>query len=515
MPLIDANNNYLSDDTSSYQWSYLDEELPTLRDVGIQCNLKKYKPLAVMPSKPVPEPALTQKPPVVKVIKSSTNGFVSAYSDVPKLSSHGRSTDSQYCALDFEGSDFGPNDAIYSQVNKSGKRNSNVHNGNINIVYKQPLNESIASYRSLHDGKNYDVKSKELSFNVNNPNGPRINLPNPNVSYHDPTRVRSSNGSYRDLSEAMPVEKEIIEETISISNASTDESYLGTEKPGTNRYPDNMSFTGNSVTSKTSSNYRRESPARFNYDRSSLSRQPPYGTLEKNREAKSKLKKKKSSYKNDENVLLANNSLRLKSSKYPQSERLYKSNADLRDQFLRDETRGGLAAAYKNRQQQQQQGQGNKQRALSLSRMNAVGTEDEQLSVVVPSRHLSQTHLNGTSSRLSDSGSSYQRASRHMQHERDPIVMYIPTVNHQRANESPKLTSILRNNSTKSTATLPTKSKKGKEQKSQSSSKSNLKEGSSKEKPVPDKKADLNRRHSMPKDTKFNWFSKFKLKSSK
>ena len=461
------------------------------------------------------EPApLSQKPPI-KVIKSSTNGFVSTYSDVPKLTSvhHPKSMESQYCALDFEGDSLvEPNNAIYSQVDKSVKRNNGQSNNSINIIYKQPLNESIASYRLPNDGRAYDVKTKEIGFNVSNLNTPRISLPNHNSSYLDSSRICSYNGSFKDLNE--PIEKEIIEETISISNASTEESFRPSDKLVINRCPDNMSFTGHSVTSRTSSNYRRESPARLNYDRLSHSKQSPYGTLEKSRDSKNKLKKKKSLYKNDENVLLANNSLRLRSSKHPQSERLYKSNADLRDQFMRDETRGGLAAAFKNRQPQNQTT--NKQRALSLSRMNVINNDDDNFGGGgVTSRHLSQTHLNGTNSRLSDSGSFYHRTNRHMQHERDPIVMYIPTVNnHSRAMESPKLTSILRNNSTKSTATLPSKAKKAKEPKSQS--KINLKENAGKEKSVDKKKTtDLNRRHSMPKDTKFNWFSKFKFKSNK
>src|SRR5699024_5413276 len=97
--------------------------------------------------------------PHIKVIKSSTNGFVSAYSDVPKLGSAPRSStlDSQYAALDFEpSSSMAPTpepDAIYSQVDKSGKTGGHrppSSNSNINIIYKQPLNEtreSITTYR--------------------------------------------------------------------------------------------------------------------------------------------------------------------------------------------------------------------------------------------------------------------------------------------------------------------------------------------------------------------------------
>lgn len=523
--LADANNNYLSDESTHGP----EDESPSLRDVGIQCNLKKYQtPLKESAADYSLGQPLSQKPPI-KVIKSSTNGFVSAYSDVPRLTSQPTKAtlESPYCALDFDRGTATPEpgDAIYSQVDKSGKHRP-PSSQNLSIVYKQPLNESLTSYRSVNDGKLYDVKTKEFGFNVNNANAPRINLPTPTAQLLDQSRlVRSYNGSYRDLHE--PVENEVLEETISISNASTDDDAyrpmdrLTVER---NRYPDNLSFTGHSITSKASSNYRRESPVRHAYDRTSLSKQSPYGTMEKSREEKGKLKKKKNApNKNDENVLLANNSLRLKSSRNPTSERLYKSNADLRDQFRPDETRGGLAAAYKNRQNQNQ----NRHRALSLSRMNAPGPDDEphrgspSFGGPVPARHLSQTHLNGgggTSSRLSDSGSSYHRAGRHAQHERDPIVMYIPTATNQRSTgESPKLTSILRNNSTKSTATLPSKAKKAKEAKSQS--KVNLKEAAAKEKEKiaaaeRKKKADLNRRHSMPKDTKPNgWLSKFKLKS--
>ncbi|OTF75650.1 hypothetical protein BLA29_009742 [Euroglyphus maynei] len=258
------------------------------------------------------------------------------------------------------------------------------------------------------------------------------------------------------------------------------------------------------------------------------------------------MKKKKSSnghhnhrHKNDENVLLENNSLRLRSSKSksPYSERLHKSNADLREQYLKDETRGGLAAAYKNRQQQKNQQQQNRHRTLSLNRMNAItttntndddddGQQNSQYPTTIkPHRHLSQSQL---SSRYSDIGvennqqppppprslSSSSRA-RSIQHERDPIVMYIPPVN----NESPKLTSILRNNSTKSNITVQSKGKKSKQQQPQlkSQSKINLKDAvvvdpNGRKKSNDGKRTDLNRRYSMPKDTKFNWLNKFKLK---
>lgn len=557
---------------------------------------------------------LSQKPPI-KVIKSSTNGFVSAYSDVPKLNatkSTFHDTSSPYAALDFDTShdtDYRPtpeptNDIVaevplYSQVEKGRRRNTrppsaNSTNNNINIIYKQPMNESIQSnasnastYRSLVDGKVYDVKTKDYGFSVaTNPNAPRFNLSNPmsssltnsgaylgdstfsssrmGSSVTSPRLAAYNTGSYRDLHDIpltptpTNVEKEIIEETISISNASTEENrtvvppYRPTGSGNTLKVPQQHGYGDNlSYTSKTSSNYgRRESPVRpYN---GSLSKQPsPYSTLEQQNtltKNKKPLKKKKV-LKSDENVLLANNSLRLKSSRSDQhrvqpSERLYKSNADLRDQFMRDETRGGLAAAYNRRQPAvQPQQQTNRQRALSLNRMNASFDDDADHHhhsyntyqngppphQLLPTRYHSQTHLNGgTSSRLSDS-SSYHRGG-HRNHERDPIVMYIPpTVNHR---DQPKLTSILRNNSTKSTVvsgggTLPSSSKK-KAAVTKSQSKTNLKEAAAKEKEkekekaaaAAKKKADLNRRHSMPKDAKLNgasgsWFSKFKLKSNK
>lgn len=492
-------NEELND--SFVNFNEVDVETPTLRDVGIQCNLKKYK----NPTPKTTEPIVTRKPPI-KVIKSSNNGFVSTYSDVPKLGSSPKAMETRHKIVDVDHSDWvEPNqsDAIYSKVDKSSKNRNN----NINIIYKQPLNDSLNSYRSANDRiKSYDVKSKEYSFNVNTANAPKTTLPNP--IYGEPVRNRSHNGSYRDFYADFPDEKEIIEETISISNASTEESYRPNQLIAL-RYQDNLSFTGNSITSRGSSNYRQQSPAR-SVDRSSLPRHNPYATLEKNRELKGKLKKKKNVPESDENVLLDNNSLRLKSSKSsPYSERLYKSNADLRDQFLRDETRGGLAAAYKNRQQNQSQI--NRNRAVSLNRMNAIANEeDHSNNSHVPSRYLSQSQLNNSGSRNSDT--SYSRSNRLMQHERDPIVMYIPTA--QRTNtDSPRLTSILRNNSSKSNVTLPNKPKKMKEAKSQS--KTNLKESTKdKSKESKDKKKlDLNRRHSMPKDTKFNWFSKFKIKS--
>lgn len=517
-----------------------DDDSPTLRDVGIQCNLRKYgnnsnvnssinsneRMIDHLQSQPH---LVTQKPPI-RVIKSQDTGFVSTYSDVPRLQSPMRSIETRHKVLDNSFNDelmnptAGNNnsDVIYSQVNKSAKTKNN--NNNINIIYKQPMNDSRVSYRSgLNDSRQYDTRSKETGFSISNAPaiGPKINLANPMDK-----SITSRSSRQRDRSN----EKEIIEETISLSNTSEDSFHqppaLGREsdlkkvigKP--NRSHDEMSFTGNSITSKSSSTYRRNSPAR--YDRGGARHNNVYGTIEKNKNKSSK----KKPMPNDENVLLANNSLRLKSSKTTGLDRLYKSNADLRDQYYRDETRGGLAAAYKNRQPPQSN---SKHRALSLSRMNT-GTptgdseaDQQHLSHChMPSRHLSQTHLNNISSRCSDAGSGSFAPNRHqsasrtsIQHERDPIVMYIPTVGHQqqRGTDSPKLTSILRHNSAKSsttTATLPKKNKKVKETKSSSKEDKKKSAGNSSN----DKKKDLNRRHSMPKDTKFNWLSKFKLSKS-
>lgn len=545
----------VTSDTSDDDSNVDDDDSPTLRDVGIQCNLRKYgnntnssissneRVIDHLQPQQQQQQLVTTKPPI-RVIKSQDTGLVSAYSDVPRLQSPMRSIETRHKVLEDDFSDellqpttpgHNNSDVIYSQVNKSAKTKNN---NNINIIYKQPMNESRVSYRSgLNDSRQYDTRTKETGFAISNAPaiGPKINLANP----MDTSITSTRSSRLRDRSN----EKEIIEETISLSNTSEDSFHQpptrgretdlkkvggGGGKP--NRTHDDVSFTGNSITSKSSSTYRRNSPAR--YDRGGSRPSNAYGTIEKN---KSKSSKKKPS-PNDENVLLANNSLRLKSSKSTGLDRLYKSNADLRDQYYRDETRGGLAAAYKNRQSQQSgNNNNNKHRAVSLSRMNAgtpTGDSDleHQHHCHVPSRHLSQTHLNNISSRCSDAGSGsfapnrQQSASRtSIQHERDPIVMYIPTVSHQqqqqqqRGTDSPKLTSILRHNSTKSsatTATLPKKSKKAKEAKS--SSKEDKKKSGGSSSSSSDKKKDLNRRHSMPKDTKFNWLSKFKLsKSSK
>src|SRR5699024_4407064 len=108
----------------------------------IQCNLKKFptSPWTSSSGKETPI-KVVQKPPI-KVIKSSNNGVVSAYSDVPKLgvpkSEQRHPTDSDHSA-DHQWSDSLRSDAIYSQVDKKRNRKNN---GNINIVYKQPLNDS-------------------------------------------------------------------------------------------------------------------------------------------------------------------------------------------------------------------------------------------------------------------------------------------------------------------------------------------------------------------------------------
>lgn len=479
--ILDSNNNYLNDDLEDNLDVSVEIDSPVmLRDVGIQCNLKKYPKNPLVATYNI----VTQKPPI-KVIKSSVDGIVSTYSDVPKLgytSSKIVDSRSKHANTDTN-TDWNDNDAIYSQIDKSSKIRNNHSNSNLNIVYKQPLNDSTTSNERV-----YNVKSKKYGFSVGSAAGPKIPLPNP--VYGEP--LNRSYSSYKDFRDEP--EKEIIEETISISNASTEskDSYKPHRSTPMNKYNDNLSYTGNSITSKSSQNFRGESPARL--DRPNLPRYTPDSKGSKSR-------KKTTPQYNDENVLMENNSLRLKSSKSnPYSERLYKSNADLRDQYFRDETRGGLAAAYKNRQQNH-----NRTRALSLNRMNAI--DGNQSVNSPPPHHLSQSQLGG--SRYSDSGSPYHRSNtRLMQHERDPIVMYIPTVSDQRNAESPRLPGILRNNSTKSNVTLSSKSKK---KEAKNLSKIN-KELNSKQAAKDKKKMDINRRHSMPKDTKFNWFSKFKIK---
>lgn len=480
----DVNNNYLDlDDIESN--SSMDEHIPTLRDVGIQCNLKKFKN-----SIQTELNTFTRKKPPIKVIKSSNNGVVSTFSDVPKLSSPIMHSN---FVKDFDSENLmKDNDVIYSQVDKSHKNRNGT--GNINIVYKQPINEINNPNHSLNDTR-YDIKSKEFGFNVSSANFPNIYLPNP---------LKESRISNQDFNENR-CDKEILEETISICNSSSsNESLMNSPMKPSNQSKDNYS-----VTSKSSSNYPKEiSPMRssFYYDNNSL-----IDSRNQDIQRKTKLtsKNNKSKYGQDENVLLENNSLRLKSSKSPYTERLHKSNADLREQFLRDETRGGLAAAYKNRQQLQKNNQ--RQRALSLNRMNATIKEEEYANSQLPSRHLSQSHLN---SRISDLSNSHQRGSKTaLQHERDPIVMYIPPVNQRLNDSSAKLTSILRNNSTKSNVTLQSNKNKTKlKQQPKSQSKINLKE-IGQVKGERKSSSDLSRRYSMPKDTKFNWFNKLKLKS--
>ncbi|XP_075679763.1 uncharacterized protein LOC113794241 [Dermatophagoides pteronyssinus] len=502
----DMNNNYLdmdiTYDNDNDNVDFIDDYDSSilLRDVGIQCNLKKY-PESIIDSirnefttTTAPKMIVTNKPPI-KVIKSSNNGIVSTFSDVPKLSSP--SPIDLDLDLDQRSSSIRSTDVIYSQIDKSHKSNNNRNGGggNINIVYKQPLNISKQQQTSFDDNSNsmYDIKTKQFGFDLNNPNFRKIPLPNPNENLWP----ESSSLNQSTINQKQPkYDKEVLEETISISNSSTDESLI------------------------------------HNHD-----------IRMKPKESR-KMKNKNNSMighhkKNDENILLENNSLRLKSSKSPYSERLHKSNADLREQFLQDETRGGLAAAYKNRQQQkqhqQQQQQNNRHRTLSLNRMNAANviSNDENRQqqhyppvTVKPNRHLSQSHL---SSRYSDLGvengqhshpprslSSSSR-SRSVHHERDPIVMLIPPANNHN-DQSQRLTSILRNNSTKSNITVQSKAKKSSRPQLKSQSKINLKDFSTNadsKKSNSEKQqrvVDLNRRYSMPKDTKFNWLNKFKLK---
>ncbi|KPM05410.1 hypothetical protein QR98_0038720 [Sarcoptes scabiei] len=559
-----TNNNYIDDDEDHEKDdpNLSDDYSPTLRDVGIQCNFKKFPES----NKKMIDPFTDRKPPV-KVIKSSNNGIVSAFSDVPKLSSPdviNHRNDSY--SLD----DSLRTNAVYSQIDKSSKKISktskiydNNDGGNISIVYKQPMNESLDSKTknfSFNDSK-YDVKTKEFSFSVGDTKLLPISLSNPNESFQT---FSGRDKESRNQSASKAQDKEIIEETISISDVSSDDSFVRNQmqpmKPLNDTY---------SVSSRTSNKYLKDLPSKLAsnsfQDSFSLSVGPTQFKQKDHRSDRTTRKHQTfDRFDNDENVLLENNSLRLKSSRSPyQNERLHKSNADLREQFIRDETRGGLAAAYKNRQQKNQ----NRHRTLSLNRMNGLADDrdrfvdddhhDHYSSSFVnhrsnlhsnhssnysdhshsnlpnnqydystnyhqqyqpPSRYSSQTHLN---SRLSDLGSaSVHSRSRSIQHDRDPIVMYIPpanqkSINNVRGTDSPKLTSILRNNSTKSNATMQsTKSKKlPKQQKSQS--KINLKE-SAKESKTGDRKSDLNRRYSIPKDTKFNWLNKFKLnKTSK
>ncbi|OTF76818.1 hypothetical protein BLA29_009358, partial [Euroglyphus maynei] len=201
------------DDISDFSDDY--HSSPLLRDVGIQCNLKKF-PESDWKKHEFTVPIVRNKPPI-KVIKSSNNGIVSTFSDVPKLSSP--SPDFRHdIDLDIDRPpSLRSTDVIYSQIDKSHKSNrGNNPSGNINIVYKQPLNVSKKHQTSMtsFDDSMYDIKTKEFGFDVNNPNFRKIPLPNPNENL--------LSGSLKNR-----YDKEVLEETISISNSSTDESYIG------------------------------------------------------------------------------------------------------------------------------------------------------------------------------------------------------------------------------------------------------------------------------------------------
>jgi hypothetical protein len=216
------------------------------------------------------------------------------------------------------------------------------------------------------------------------------------------------------------------------------------------------------------------------------------------------------------------------------NERHYRSHADITEQLRNDDTRGGLAAAYKNRQER---------RTSSLNRMTAVKDGRKSPSYSTPRNYLSHSHLNsaGNSAHSSSDSDTLNRHKRQYVHDREPIVMYIPAVSHhnKRAEDEPdRLSGILRRNSVsskhsakikrppKTSASSDITPTKPRDYSSGYPNYSTLRPNHDEEmdeivelrdtkqfgKDKKGKKNGLSRRHSIPKDTKFPWLQKLKFK---
>ena len=477
--------------------------------------------------------------------------------------------------------------AIYSKVDKSKKKllrqDSDPKDSYPKVIYRTPVNgrrsPSGLSHHSEYSttGRTVKNKTKGIGFTLSSGvDGPKVDLPptSPKLRSRSLGRTRYDepspqwNDSLTRGRTRKEVKQEVLEETISISNASSDDfdSYRAPDtsfdqylqpKPHlkeVERKRKDISYV-NELSTRPKEMVRDSSGDRsIDYRRPTthiITYPPPsetsYSTL-------SRFDSKKKDFKpiefippprqaytldrrhmKDKHRLDEPKALPLKSSPALGS-RLHKSTADLTEKSRYEDLRGGLANAYKNRQEKSG-------RTSSLNRMSAIREGRVSPSPSAPVRYLSHSHLNSAGNSLNSSSDSdtLQRHRRQYIHDRDPIVMYIPAVSHhnKRAEDEPdRLSGILRPNSRTGSTTSSKKQNKIKKSSASDIQPSKPREYSSKysdygsHRPRNDEERDqvvelrdtknfgklkkgksiLSRRHSIPKDTKFPWLQKLRSK---
>lgn len=567
---------------NSESYSYI----PTVRDVAIQCNRKKS-------NRHLLDTSSVSNDSGVRVIRSTNDGFVSAYSDVPQLKTKlNRTPVSKHEVWDER--DSQSSEAIYSKVDKSKKKSVkrdivddfDPNDSYPTVIYRTPVNErrspSGLSHHSRYSGSEYSThtnrtlknKTKGIGFTLKSGvDGPKVDLPptSPKLRSRSLGRTRYDEPQPRwdsSLTRGQTkreVKQEVLEETISISNASSDDldSYRGQDRSFDHfidpkpqfreieRKRKDLSYVNESAnrvkdrdgSGDRSTDYRRpnaisyRTPSETSY--STLSR---FDSKKKDFEPIEFSPPPRQAYTLDRRHMKdkqkVEKTLPLKTSPAIGS-RLYKSTADLTEKSRYEDLRGGLANAYKNRQENRQE-----KRTSSLNRMSAIREGRVSPSPSAPVRYLSHSHLNSAGNSLNSSSESdtIHRHRRQYIHDREPIVMYIPAVSHhnKKAEDEPdRLSGILRPNSrTGSTASSKKQSKKPPKSSASDISPSKTRDYSSKysdyggHRPRNDEERDqivelrdtknfgklkkgksiLSRRHSIPKDTKFPWLQKLKSK---
>ena len=575
---------------------FSDSYVPLVRDVGIQCNRKKSS-RHLTPTRDTS----------YRVIKSSNNGFVSAYSDVPTLKGNLIDQTNSKHLIPNGGRTHSRNDVIYSQIDKSKKRlnkssselsdrgtpqNEIVKYCNHNEFSSLPRDRrslSPSRYQdsvySTNTNRTIKNKTKGYGFNVSTGlHGPEINLPDsPRLKrYADVKRTEyyydSPDTTRRSISNLDPkdyrkeVKEEIIEETISISNASSDDmtqqhtdieeilapksiireydhkkkelSYENVS-PNQRQMINRSAYHGATVHGgglwyrDIDEDYRRGmAQSEVSYP---AANEPTFLTLSRF-ESKSKkpenrdfsppprqaftldrkyLNEKKKQTAKQDNKLLFNGIGKDKQERFS-------SRSDANLTSPNQDYRGGLATAYKVRQDK---------RSSSLNRMNRLEdkfTYNNDLSA----RNANRLGSAGNSAHSSSDSDTHANKKNYFIHDRDPIVMYIPAISHHdRRADSDQLSGILRpssiasskrSNKSKKASKLtsassditaikprtshnfgPSSSRNHEEELDQISELRDTKTLGRKKK---ESKTGLNRRHSIPKDTKFPWLQRLKLK---
>ncbi|XP_054153554.1 uncharacterized protein LOC128952225 [Oppia nitens] len=518
--LEDPKGYYELQNSESYSY------IPTVRDVGIQCNRKKTDKHLVKGT------SSESTDSYVRVIKSSDDGMVTAYSDVPQLKTVG-SPSKRPPVLKHKV--LPQSEAIYSKVDKSKKKVNK--NDELNgypeyedykdypqIIYKSPINErqpsrlsnyskysGISEYSTPPTNRILKNKTKGIGFTLRSGiDEKEIKLPNMSPKlrsrslsrFQEPTTHRrwddddDSPVRHNVSGHKKEVKQEVLEETISISNASSDDlqpyDYKGEFEQYLSPKPQfieldhkrkEISYVNDLPSAADHSSRPRikngtESPSissrviPLDYRRGinavtyGTDNESSYSTLSRHdMRKKDKLADftppPRQAYTLDRRVLKERQKQLESSAAVPLSPptetkpkdraRLHRSTTNLSD-YSRDNNnnlRGGLANAYRNRQTQPEK------RTSSLNRMSAIREDHiHSPSQSTPVRYLSHNQLNSAGNSANSSSDSdtinrhrQQRQQQQFVHDREPIVMYIPAVSHHNkraTDESDRLSSILR-----------------------------------------------------------------------